>query len=293
MLAAATSQPTQEAASLRRGAKTRSVSQLGNRNCQRRQRPGLALTGASAGIRHPRPACRERGDLDLHHNRHRPGAARGVAEVLPGSLPRRVPDRDQMDAALGTEALRHPAAGVRDTPGGGRLGVDRGPPRIGHGGLSQRVRLADGARHRQAAAGGARGHPVGRLRLPGRGRRLADREVSVPVGGAVQRAQRLRGRGDHDPADDRLAERRRAPLGAPVAAGSGLRTGGEQVRRDGRDRHPRRVLGRGGLVLVGDLAGDRRDDGGVSRSGKDPEDDAQPARERADDDLLHGAGEPG
>ena len=177
-----------------------------------------------------------------HDRRHRADSAVRVAAVLPQGVGRRVPHRHDLDAAR-----RRPAqfgilplfCGTFLVAGGSAIIAI--PAGLGRGDLPERVRLAAGARRRQAAAW--KSWPAFRRSCSATWRSCSSRRWSAsvfPERRHLQRAQREHRRGDHDPADDRVAERGRAAVGAAVAARGGLRPGRHEARRDRRRRRARR-----------------------------------------------------
>ena len=131
-------------------------------------------------------------------------------------------------------AFWHHAAGVRYGARGGRLGGHRHPAWPGHRDLSQRVRLGHCAQRRQTAAGNPRRYSVGRVWLRGSRVCFAANQVMVSFGRVVQRGECVRRCRSDDPADDRLAQRRGAQIGATLATRGGLCAGSHQARCDGR-----------------------------------------------------------
>ena len=119
-----------------------------------------------------RRVVRLRDGLDLDDSGHRRGAGGRGGAVLPGSVDRRVSHGHEVVAKL-SQQVRHLAAVVRHDAGDGRGGGGRAAGRIGHGDLFERVRVAPGARGREADSGSAGRHSVGGVWLPGGGDDLA------------------------------------------------------------------------------------------------------------------------
>ena len=153
--------------------------------------------------------------------RHRRDPAVRIAAVLRPSLARRILHRNDLGPAGRSQAVRHLAVVLRHVSRGRWLGGHRHSHRPGGGNLSERVRLAADARHRQTAVGNPRRHSVGRVRIPCHRIRLAVGAESFPRRRFFQCGQREHRRGDHDPADDRVAQRGRAALACRARSARG------------------------------------------------------------------------